>query len=495
MKRGYFIWLPIVFCFTLVLSKVDRVHAGWLNKAKTIELKGKVQSRLSFSTEDTTGFTSPEVDSGSFVQHRNLAYLEFNHKLDTYGWKDVQLQYHLLGRFLYEGIYDYGADEYRQVKESNRDEIEDFQKDAELWEGYVDITKGATFARIGRQSLAWGETDIFRLLDNVNPLDNTYGGIFEDLDDRRIPLQMARANYNFDRVGPISNFLVEGYWVPGFAEMEVAPFAPAGTRYAFPLPDISPFQNVVVKPEKDMDNSRYGIRHTGILGENFNYTIAYMRTILDTFGARINTDFTNTFRQELIFDPIDIAGGSFNVYSQPLDTIFRGEVAYFFDEAVFIPEENLSPLLTMTPGIGNIPEKDIVRYMLGIDKYMFIRFLNPDSMFFLSLQYFGQNVIDHDDRMRQAVPLPPDGASFPEVKEYEHQFTFLATTNYLHGAIEPQVAAAYDVRGAWFIQPQVTLKVDPFRFLVQYSTIFGEETGFGLLGDRDQLTFSVTWLF
>lgn len=488
-------WLILLIGVVFFLIGIGSANAAWLNREKTIEVKGKLQSRVSVSTEDTEGFTSPEADAWNFVQHRNLAYLEFNHQLDPIGWGDIDLQYHLLGRFLYEGVYDYGADEYQDVKERNRDEIEDFQTDADLWEGYADITKGAAFVRIGRQSLAWGETDLFRLLDNVNPLDNTYGGLYEDLDDRRIPLWMLRSNYNFDKVGPIQNFMIEGYWVPGFVDMEIAPFAPAGTRYAYPLPDIAPFENVIVKPEKEMKNSRYGIRHTGILGENLNYTIAYMRTILDTFGARIKTDFASTFEQELVYDPIDIVGASMNYYSAPIDTIFRAEVACFFDEAVFIPELNMSPLYTLSPGSGTIPEKDILRYMVGVDKFMFIRFLNPNNMFFLSFQYFGQYVIDHDDRMRQAVPLPPAGDTFPKAKELEHQFTFTANTNYMQGKIEPQIAIAADVRGAWFIQPQVNFKIDPFRLLVQYNMIFGEETSFGLLKDRDQLTVALSFLF
>ena len=39
---------------------------------------------------------------------------------------------------------------------------------------------------------AWGETDIFRLLDNINPLDDSFGGFFIALDERRMPIEMVR---------------------------------------------------------------------------------------------------------------------------------------------------------------------------------------------------------------------------------------------------------------------------------------------------------------
>src|SRR5207245_11599887 len=61
--------------------------------------------------------------------------------------------------------------------------------------GYVDFEKGPVFLRVGRQVLAWGETDVFRLLDNINPLDEHFGGFFIALDERRLPLDMARASY------------------------------------------------------------------------------------------------------------------------------------------------------------------------------------------------------------------------------------------------------------------------------------------------------------
>ena len=45
------------------------------------------------------------------------------------------------------------------------------------------------------RSLAWGETDVFRLLDNINPLDNSFGGFLVPLDERRVPLDMLRISY------------------------------------------------------------------------------------------------------------------------------------------------------------------------------------------------------------------------------------------------------------------------------------------------------------
>ena len=45
-----------------------------------------------------------------------------------------------------------------------------------LFEWYFNITKGPLFIRIGKQNLSWGESDGFRLLDQINPLDNGFAG-------------------------------------------------------------------------------------------------------------------------------------------------------------------------------------------------------------------------------------------------------------------------------------------------------------------------------
>src|SRR5207249_954160 len=75
--------------------------------------------------------------------------------------------------------------------------------------GYLDFAKGPVFVRIGRQILAWGETDNFRLLDNINPLDASFGGFFIALDERRVPLDMFRASYRFGQIGPVSDAFLE----------------------------------------------------------------------------------------------------------------------------------------------------------------------------------------------------------------------------------------------------------------------------------------------
>jgi hypothetical protein len=506
-------------CLALALLAVaGNAGAIYLDQNRTLEVTGKAQSRVSVRLQDSEGFTAPaNISVGNLVQWRNIAYLEVNHDLEKLQgalgilkpleWLELRTKYHLVGRFLYEAVYNVGPQGFQDVRANDEENIDSFKQSYDLWEFYVDLSRGPWFFRVGKQNLAWGETDVFRLLDQINPLDNTYGGIFEDLDDRRIPLWMLRGSYNFGVLGPIDSLTLEGFWVPGSWDAHVSPLAPYGTAYSPPLPLLPPpLQQRIIYPDKSLSNSRWGVRLMGMLW-GMNLSVAHYKTFTDlpspVFVVEPDPPPLGSPYQELRFDDIQITGGSLNFWESMTDTVIRAEVAWFWSEAVFIPDINIpiQPLPIPIPGIpgipqnGRIPEKDFLRYMIGLDKNVWIRPLNKTQTFLVSMQYFGQWVPDYDLRMRQAVPLYPKETEFPAVRELEGTITMLANTTYLSGRVTPQMVAAYDVRGAWLLQPSVNLIREPFRFMIQYSAIVGNFTGFGVFRDRDQISLIFSYLF
>ena len=96
---------------------------------------------------------------------------------------------------------------------SNRRWLREFRgPNVRLFEWYFNITKGPLFIRIGKQNLSWGESDGFRLLDQINPLDNSFAGFLTGLDERRIPLNMLRAQWSFGTVGFLNDLTLEGFY-------------------------------------------------------------------------------------------------------------------------------------------------------------------------------------------------------------------------------------------------------------------------------------------
>jgi hypothetical protein len=339
----------------------------------------------------------------------------------------------------------------------------------------------------------------------INPMDNTYGGIFEDLDDRRIPLWMLRGSYNFGTVGPASSLTLEGFWVPGNWDVRVAPVAPTGTPSAVPLAP-APLPILVETPGKVMSNSRWGGRLQAVLFQSVNLSVGHYKSFMDNPSTVLNEEDTGgllpNYWLEAYYDDVQVTGGAMNWWESHLDVVVRAEAAWFWEESVFIPEVNapLVPTGLPIPGLEALPtqgaksEKDILRWMIGFDKSVWIRKLNKTQTFFVSMQYFGQYIVNYDPRIKQPVNIYPDPNEYASVKEMESTFTFLTTTSYMSGRLVPQIVVVYDARGAWMFQPQINFLQEPFRFLIQYSGIYGSFTNFGFFRDRDQISFVVSYL-
>ncbi len=57
--------------------------------------------------------------------------------------------------------------------------------------------------RVGRQQVVWGRTDLFRVLDQINPIDFSIQNIYEEFEDSRIPLGIFSAEW---RLGATNMF-------------------------------------------------------------------------------------------------------------------------------------------------------------------------------------------------------------------------------------------------------------------------------------------------
>jgi hypothetical protein len=517
-------------CVLAYLGLSSTSWAVYIDDNKTLQFTAKAQARVSIRMNNAEGYTYPNVRVGDLIQQRNLIVLQVDHDLSElkhrvgllYPLKALKIEakYRLVGRFMYEGVYDYGPQMFQDVKDRDKENISSFSQQYELWEFYLDLSRGPWFLRIGKQNLAWGEADTFRLLDAINPLDNTFGGSFEDLDDRRIPLWMIRGNYDLGGFGPISSLMIEGFWVPGNWDARVAPIAPAGTPYATPIPIETLSLSRYFYPAKKMSSSRWGVRLQGLVGTSLSLTLAHYKTFPDIPATRtvmlrdvpilLNP---NDVIGEVTYPSIQITGGSLSYWEPHIDAIIRAEVAYFWDEPVFIPEENLATLygpgiplppplqdliglsqIPLNPQSGTIPKKDFFRYMIGFDKQVWCRPLNRKSTFLVSMQYFGSWVQDYDDRLVLGLPIYPSTEEYPKLYELEQIITALVATTYLNGSLTPQLVLGYDVRGAWLFVTALNYVWEPFRFGIQYAGIEGNFTGFGVLRDRDQVSFLVTYL-
>ena len=102
-----------------------------------------------------------------------------------------------------DGYLDYTTDDLRFPEFNDHlDFIRELYIDAAIPLGDGGTELGL---RIGKQQVVWGRTDLFRVLDVLNPVDYSRQNIYDELEDIRIPQWMLNAETRFGAVGPFSD--------------------------------------------------------------------------------------------------------------------------------------------------------------------------------------------------------------------------------------------------------------------------------------------------
>jgi hypothetical protein len=471
-----------------------------------------------------TSMTFPVSAAGHLRQNRFYAEVEFDHDLSRLlreGFGPLALlndtpltfrkfKYHLVYRGEAEGIYDYGPAEYRTAYQYyNKILVPDFSGNTppigrdrkrlrkygvqrqRFFQGYGETQVGQLLVRFGRQILSWGETDAFRLLDNINPLDDSFGGFLIPLDERRVPLDMLRLNYFVGEVGPLYEVYVEGYAAID-EQVGFEPGVPVGSPWA--LPNLGApsavVQSVRTHPQRVVKDTRGGFQvkfNATLPGvDEATFGIAHYYTYFDTPAVQTftNSQFplaiesgpgTNFLALAVQSAPRVQVTGATSTFALPADwartlglsgePIFRTELAHFHGEPRFT-QAQLDPFVYATGSCsggavlsdgqlctGNFTcaefatnpatgKRECVRtvatgprtgdswnFVLGIDHNQFIRVLNPDQSFFISTQFFYKHLNAAQPRVQLPRQRPGvfNGEVLP-VPQYNINPPFLAPT-------------------------------------------------------------------
>jgi len=105
------------------------------------------------------------------------------------------------------------------------------QDEGELKELYVDaeFLDNRLWLRLGKQSIVWGKTELFRTTDQMNPQDLGLASL-PSLEESRISLWSARAVWSFYEVGPLSDVRFEV--AANFDQFEPVDIGRCGEPYA-----------------------------------------------------------------------------------------------------------------------------------------------------------------------------------------------------------------------------------------------------------------------
>ena len=343
------------------------------------------------------------------------------------------------------------------------------------------------FVKVGKQQVVWGRTDLFRVLDVINPVDFSRNNIYDELSDIRIPMWIAQVEYrmgasetmqdrnlqfvwNFDKFRPNNlgqcgspnSILDAGCFFRGMANLwdnggTVANFANVapGTLLAT---NFGPGQiglNEVHLPSWSLSNTQFGVKYEGVTqgGLSFSLNALTYRSQLPSLhgGKRATNSFTGEFRNawpylisfDMHFPRVNLLGGSMDFQVPSANAAVRVEAA-FTDGEEFAN--------TAKPELYS--KNRVFRAVVGVDRPTFIPFISETAATLISGQLFYQHIFDHEWTRGSLGPVG--------MPDWENNFigTLLIKGFLKNGTVSPQIIFAHDFKArATAMAPQVEWNV------------------------------------
>jgi len=380
--------------------------------------------------------------------------------------------------------------------------------------------------RIGKQQVAWGQTGQYRLLDVINPVDATWHfGPLESFEDTRVPLWMLKALFDVKA----ARGSLELVWLPMLDDPEdtvTVPLTFAGAWGLPPMPSpsvtggddsIAPWKihkKVFLYPQRDIRNSRAGLRWQGEISDFMTYTLVYFYTHQLSPPIPLYTRAPYGGGDEGVdvyigFPRQHVAGFSLEAtIPYPAGTNIKLEAAYEPDRTFPVFSLIEQDLWTMPNGdrlkFFRNKKKHVMSYALTIQQPALIRWLNPDQSIWFILQFMHTAIINYDaDDMILDVP------GYDTTSSKQHSFKLIGAvfTNYLHGLLSPRIVGAWLFSedpeagfgsGGGFVSAQVLFRFgNHWRVRLAVSGFFGNDpySSVGLFRDRDEVNLAVKYQF
>lgn len=329
------------------------------------------------------------------------------------------------------------------------------------------------FLKLGKQQVVWGRTDLFRVLDVINPVDYSRNNIYDELQDIRIPMWIVQAEWrmgptehlqdsnlqliwNVDKFRPNNlgqcgspNAILDAsclfrglktLWDNGGTVSNFANVA-NGTYLAT---DFGPGQiglRDVDLPKWSLENTQVGLKFEGVTagGISFSLNGLHYRSQLPSlhggkgaqnpFNGLSQADWPYLIAFDMKYPVVNLVGGSADFQIEPLKAAVRIEAAV--TEGEEFANTTKSELYS---------ENKVFRSVIGIDRPTFIPFISTSRTTLISGQLFFQHIFDHD---LEHGPLGDIG-----MPDWENNVTatLLIKAFLSNDRLSPQLLSAYDAK-------------------------------------------------
>ena len=410
----------------------------------------------------------------------------------------------------------YGDKDQRELESPEFNKRLDFIREAYVRKTFNLADGSDLFVKVGRQQVVWGRTDLFRVLDVINPVDYSRNNIYDELQDIRIPMWIAQTEWrmggsesmqdrnlslvwNFDKFRAnnlgqcgTSNVILDAgclfrglknLWDNGGTVSNFAPFVPPGTpgdvNGVFFATNFGPNQiglRTVHLPEWKLKNTQLGMKYEGVTKDGLSFSLNALTYIsqLPSLRAVNESGTVNPFTGgngnkspfsgpaqgiptthliafDMHFPRVNLIGGSMDFQVPQLDAAIRLEGA-FTDGEEFAN--------TLKPELYS--KNNVFRSVIGVDRPVFIPFINPNRTTLFSAQLFWQHIFQHQEEQR--------AGGLAGMPDWKNTFigTLLVKAFLMNDRLSPQIIMARDFNAkAWVASPQVEWSLtDSLKFAV-----------------------------
>jgi hypothetical protein len=360
--------------------------------------------------------------------------------------------------------------------------------------------------RVGKQIVAWGETDGFRLMDQINPLDQRRGFADVEFETTLIPIWLVRADYypkiksnwlqdlGFEFIfNPNAEFIpdqgiqpgndVGGIWAPNVLIPGPFPFGEAHLGSTF---------NDIKKPKLwNHEGYEYAFRiKANLLGSliTLNYFYGLDNSPV-TLSAPLPPRIGVASDGRLIIHPFltgkyplfRFVGATFSRDVTSLRASVLGDVAPVVRVETFYAFSD-----TFATNLNRFVNLDEFRGAIGVDWKVKIPFLNAMTYFGISPQFYWRRIINY-----------PSIEELSGLKQDNYQSTLGINTSYFHNKLTPSFFWLRDWRShSDMIRLQLVYDHDyRWHFTVGALLLDGCKTGqgFQLFENKDQLYFKISY--
>jgi hypothetical protein len=524
--RGTKLLIPLLAVCVAVLCSASFVHSEqYLLNGKPLNLFGYLSQSAQFSVN-----SKPYYDTARDLQAAQTSlFMEGDYSPQN------NLRFYLSGMYSMDWVYDiksnnneWNSQLFSQSRTKGLYNHKGMYMDNEYWqllkEAHVTWGPGDFNFRLGKQIVVWGETDGFRLMDQINPIDQRRGFGDVEFENTIIPIWLLKAEYypkmelgwlqdlGFElTLNPNVTFIpdqtiqpgndISGIWAPNaridnpkvpggeihigsadrnFVDRPYA-FSSKGFEYAFRVKAVA-WDTILTL------NGFYGLFNSPTV---WNMPLAPRMQMASDGELLLHPNFQGRY------DIQRFVGGTMSRDIPFLKSSALGGVAPVVRlEALYMFGNHLAN--TATTNAGMLDKVDEIRWAIGVDWKIRIPWLNPAQGITIMPQFYqrtivnypgGKDLVDHDS---QAL-----------LDNNNYMTTLMIYTSYLNNKLTPNFFWMQDInRRAYMFRYQVTYDyTDNWQFKVGALFLGGKDhmnngvmnNSFEFFNHKDNIYTKVTY--